>query len=133
MIGNELCIINFGHPLTESNLEEIKRLAGCGDREVRVLDVPSQVNPGEPFEPQVENMLESLGLAPEEWQTRLLLFNLPSLNCSAAVLLAMLHGRLGYFPPVLRLRPDNAGFLPRFVVAEILNLQAIRERARGKR
>lgn len=124
-------IINFAHPLTESNLEEIKTLAGCGVLEV--LNVPSQINLDEPLEPQVEGMLERLGIAPAEWQTRPLLFNLPALNYSAAVLLAMLHGRMGYFPPVLRLRPDSAGLVPRFVVAEILNLQAIRERARGKR
>lgn len=128
-----MCIINFGHPLTESNLEEIKDLTGCGDLEVRVLDVSSQINPGEPLEPQVEDMLERLGLASEEWQTQPLVFNLPSLNYSTAVLLAMLHGRMGYFPPVLRLRPETAGLVPRFVVTEILNLQAIRERARGKR
>jgi len=124
-------IINFAHPLTENNLEEIKTLAGCGKLEV--LAVPNHVDLEKPLEPQVENMLDQIGLAADEWQTQPLLFNLPSLNYSAAVLLAMLHGRMGYFPPILRLRPDTAGLVPRFVVAEILNLQTIRERARGKR
>lgn len=128
-----MCIINFAHPLTESNLEEVKNLTGYGDLEIQILDVPSQIDPDEPLEPQMEGMLERLGITSEEWQTQPLLFNLPALNYSTAVLLAMLHGRMGYFPPVLRLRPETAGLVPRFVVTEILNLQAIRERARGKR
>ncbi|MBE3588395.1 MAG: hypothetical protein IMW93_07560 [Thermoanaerobacteraceae bacterium] len=124
-------VINFAHPLTESNLQEIKSLAGCEVSEV--VEVPSQIDPAKPLEPQIASRLENLGLTSQEWQTQPLLINLPSLSCSAAVVLALLHGRMGYFPPILRLRPDTDSLVPRFVVAEILNLQAIRERARGKR
>ena len=48
-------------------------------------------------------------------------------------MLAELHGRLGYFPPVLRLRPVEGALPPRFEVAEILNLQDVRDAARAKR
>ncbi|MCS7301391.1 MAG: CRISPR-associated protein Csx15 [Fimbriimonadales bacterium] len=51
----------------------------------------------------------------------------------AATLLAELHGRMGYFPPVLRLRPVEGAVPPRFEVAEILNLQQIRDTARSQR
>lgn len=124
-------IVNFSHPLTERNLEEIKTLAGS--EVIEVINAQRHLNLDKPLEQQIEGWLEELGIAPEEWQTQPTLFNLPALNYGAAVLLAMLHGRMGYFPPVLRLRPDTAGMVPRFVVTEILNLQAIRERARGKR
>lgn len=124
-------IINFAHPLTADNLAQIKTLIGGETLEVQ--NIPSQLDLDSPLEPQIESWLEGLGITPDEWQTRTMLFNLPALNFGAAVLLAMLHGRLGYFPPVLRLRPDNESLAPRFKVAEILNLQAIRERARGKR
>jgi len=59
--------------------------------------------------------------------------NLPSLNFIAALLLAELHGRMGYFPPILRLRPAEGSVPPRYAVAEILNLQALRDAARLKR
>ncbi|WP_027357203.1 CRISPR-associated protein Csx15 [Desulfofundulus thermocisternus] len=124
-------IINFSHPLTEQNLREIENLTGCPVSEV--IEVPSQVDLQSPLEPQIASRLDELGLSSRDWQTEPLLLNLPSLNCSAAVVLVIVHGRMGYFPPVLRLRPDNDGLVPRFTVAEILNLQAIRERARGKR
>ncbi len=124
-------IVNFAHPLTEEHLREIEALAGL--RVSEVTDVPSQIDPQEPLEPQVEAMLDGLNLTSRQWQTLPLLVNLPSLSCSAAVLLALLHGRTGYFPSVLRLRPETGGLVSRFTVAEILNLQAVRERAREKR
>ncbi|MGH2522324.1 MAG: CRISPR-associated protein Csx15, partial [Anaerolineales bacterium] len=44
-----------------------------------------------------------------------------------------LHGRMGYFPPLIRLRPVQEALPPRYEVAEILNLQAVRDGARLKR
>jgi len=124
-------IINFAHPLTEENLQEIKALAGCAVSEV--FEVPSQVDLASPLEPQISSRLDGLSLSHREWQTSPLLLNLPSLSSSAAVVLALVHGRAGYFPPVLRLAPETGSVVTRFKVVEILNLQAIRERARGKR
>jgi len=126
-----MLILNFAHPLTEENITEIEALTGIGVEEVR--EVPSLIDPGKPLAPQVEAMLDGLGFTQREWQTKPLLINPPSLAVSAATLLALLHGLIGHFPPVLRLRPDADGFVTRFTVAEIINLQAIREKARGKR
>jgi hypothetical protein len=72
-------------------------------------------------------------LSSEELQTKPILVNLPSLNTIAALLLAELHGRMGYFPPVLRLRPVSGVTPPRFEAAEIINLQEIRDSARKQR
>jgi hypothetical protein len=58
---------------------------------------------------------------------------LPSLNFIAALLLAELHGRMGYFPPVVRTRPVEGSLPRRFEVAEILDLQGRRETARVTR
>jgi len=124
-------IINFAHPLTEENLQEIEALAGYAVSEV--IEVPSQVDLASPLEPQIASRLDGLGLSPREWQNGPLLLNLPSLSCSAAVVLALVHGRMGHFPSVLRLAPETGSVVTRFKVAEVLNLQAIRERARGKR
>lgn len=124
-------IINFAHPLTEVNLREIEALAGFAVS--KVFEVPSQVDLASPLEPQLSSRLDGLDFRPQEWQTVPLLLNLPSLSCSAAVVLALVHGRTGYFPSVLRLVPETGSVVTRFKVAEILNLQAIRERARGKR
>jgi hypothetical protein len=55
-----------------------------------------------------------------------------SLNFIAAAL-AEAYGRIGYFPPVVRTRPV-AGSTPRlYEVAEIINLQVLRDAARERR
>ena len=40
---------------------------------------------------------------------------------------------MGYFPPVIRMKPVENALPPRFEVAEIINLQAIRDAARKER
>jgi len=92
-----------------------------------------QFDEQQPFAPQVAALLASVELTPQEWQGAPILIVLPSLNFIAAALLAELHGRMGYFPPVVRTRPV-AGSLPRqFEVAEIVDLQSLREGARTRR
>jgi hypothetical protein len=122
-----MLLLNFSHPLTPDQLAEVERLAG--QPIARVVDIPSQLDLQQPLAPQVVALADAAGLSPQQWQTEPLLVNLPSLNYSAAEL----HGRMGYFPPVLRLRPVKDALPPRFEPAEILNLQALRDQARGRR
>lgn len=134
-------ILNFAHHLTAEQLQEIRSLMNEGsggdscnlEVPLEVLDIPSHVLPAEPLEPQVEEMLRRCRLSLEQWQTEPLLINLPALSAIAAALLAKLHGLMGYFPPVLRIVPVEGALPPRFKVAEILNLQAFREKARRLR
>jgi len=71
-----------------------------------------------------------MNLGAQNWQTDTILVNLPSLNTISAVLLAELHGRMGYFPAVIRLRAVDGAVPPQFEVAEIINLQSVRDAAR---
>ncbi|MFA7086188.1 MAG: CRISPR-associated protein Csx15 [Aliarcobacter sp.] len=124
-------IVNFGHPITDQQLQQIARLTGREVAEVR--DAPCQFDHARPFAEQARAMIESVGLTPEEWQTLPILVNLPALSIIAALVLAELHGRMGYFPTVLRLRPVEGAVPPRFEVVEILNLQQVRDQARRTR
>jgi len=123
--------LNFSHPLSADQLRRIEELVG--QPIARVIEVPSQIDPQQPLTPQIVAMVDAAGLTPKEWQSLPILINLPSLSYSAAVLLAELHGRMGYFPPCLRLRQVKDALPPRFEVAEVLNLQAVRDRARRRR
>ncbi len=126
-----MILINFAHPLTEDQLHQIEALTG---RKVeRIIAIDAQIDPQEPLVPQIVAMVDRVGFSAEEWQTQPLLIALPSLNYSAGVLLAELHGRMGYFPPILRLRPIPGVIPPRFEVAEVINLQAVRDAARARR
>lgn len=124
-------IVNFSHPLTAEHLAQLEALTNQPIE--RVLDIPTHFDLAQSFVQQVIALVDRVGFTSAEWQTLPLLVNLPSLNFAAAVLLTELHGRMGYFPPILRLRSVPGSLPPRFEVAEIINLQAVREDARAMR
>jgi hypothetical protein len=126
-----MLVLNFAHPLTPEHLEQIEALTG--QKVERVIEVHSQIDPQQPLVPQVVALADKAGLSPAEWQSLPLLVNPPSLNYIAVVLLAELHGRCGYFPAHLRLRPVQGSIPPRFEVAEVLDLQTVRNGARRRR
>ncbi len=126
-----MIVLNFSHPLTADHLTQIETMAA--QKIEQVIDIKVQFDNEQPFEPQLRELMTKTPLTSSEWQTKPLLVNLPSLNVIAALLLAELHGRMGYFPPVLRLRPIPNTTPVQFEVAEILNLQTVREKARKER
>ncbi|MCX8063181.1 MAG: CRISPR-associated protein Csx15 [Anaerolineales bacterium] len=126
-----MMILNFSHPLTEQQLEQIRTLVS--EPIERVLIFPVHFDNSLPFLPQLEALMQKIPFQGDEWQNLSILVNPPSLNFITALLLAELHGRMGYFPPILRLRPVEGALPPRYEVAEILNLQQVREAARKTR
>ena len=123
-----MILLNFSHPLTADQLAQVAALTG--QSVARAISLAVQFDSDAPFEPQLQALMADLPLTPEALQTEPIVVNLPSLNFIAALLLAELHGRMGYFPPIVRLRPAAGSLPPRYEVAEILNLQAVRDAAR---
>lgn len=126
-----MILLNFSHPLTPEQQAQIEALTG--QRLERVIDLHVQFDHAAPYLPQLAALLQGLPLGPQELQSAPLIVSLPSFNVIAALVLAELHGRMGYFPPVLRLRPLEGSLPPRFEVAEVLNLQGVRDAARKER
>jgi len=126
-----MILLNFSHPLTPEQLAQVTELTGQPIE--RSISLPAQFDHQQPFGTQLDQLMSQVNLTPNEWQTAPILVNPPSLNFIAALLLAELHGRMGYFPPIIRLRPIEGALPPRYEVAEILNLQAVRDAARLKR
>lgn len=126
-----MIIVNFSHPLSEQQLKQVEELTGQPIE--KVIEIHSQINPQQPLEDQVLRMVDQVPLSPAEWQTAPILINPPSLSFTAVLMVADLHGRMGFFPAFLRLRPVEGAIPPRFEVAEILNLQSIRDKARLRR
>ena len=123
-----MLILNFSHPLTPDQLAQVQSLTG--QPVDPPINISVQFDNDQPYLPQLAMMLAQIPLSPVELQTVPLLVVLPALNTIAALLLAELHGRMGYFPAILRIRPVAGSTPPRFEVAEILNLQAVRDAAR---
>lgn len=124
-------LLNFSHPLTNPQISQIENLTQLKFDAVR--DVKVQFDVAQDFVPQVATLVEKLNISSEEWQTEVWLLNLPSLNYISAILLAELHGRIGRFPTIVRLRPGTNPLVTNFEVAEIINLDAVRNAARTRR
>lgn len=130
-IDGGLVIVNFSHPLIEAQREQIEALAG---RPVeRIIDVATHFVDDRSYAEQVQDLAAAARLSAGEWQTLPLLINLPGFAPVVAVLLAHLHGLMGHFPTILRLRPVAGSTPARFEVAEAVNLQQARDQARGAR
>jgi hypothetical protein len=126
-----MTLLNFGHPLTDEHVQRIQEMVNSAIEQV--VEVKTHFDPSRPFPEQVAELVDGLGFTSRQWQTEAFLINPPTLNVIAVTLLAELHGRMGYFPAVVRLRPAEGSVPTRFEVAEVINLQAVRQRAREER
>ena len=126
-----MLVLNFSHPLTDEHIVQIQAIAANSVDDIQTM--PVQINQDEPLEAQIRATIDAVQPTSEEWQTRSLLINPPGYAPAPCVLLAELHGRIGHFPSLIRLRPLPGSTPTVYEVAELINLQAIREEARRRR
>lgn len=126
-----MILINFSHPITAEQKNQIEILSGKGI--TQIIDLPVDFDNEHKFTQQVKNLIEHLPLSSEELQSVPFLINPPAYNFITAILLANLHGLMGKFPSIIRLRPLSNSLIPSFEVAEIINLNTVREEARRSR
>lgn len=128
--ANSVVIINFAHPITDVQREQIQKLSGSKIEEI--INIETKLDLQRPLFSQIDALIESVPLTSEEWQTAPLIINIPGFSSVAVTLIANLHGRMGHFPTILSLRPVT-GTPQRFEVSEVLNLQQIRDETRKNR
>ncbi len=126
-----MLLLNFSHPVTDEQSAEIARLTGQAVD--RVVDVPTHFDHTRPFADQAAELVDRVGLAASDWGRVPVVVNLPSFAPVAAAVLAEIHGRTGHFPTIVRLRPVAGSTPTRYEVAELIDLQAARDAARGRR
>jgi hypothetical protein len=126
-----MILINLSHPLTDEQRARIEHLTR--QPIARLIERRPHFDEAQSLAEQTTALIDDLGLTAEEWQQASLLVLLPALNFAAATVLAELHGRCGYFPPMVRVRPVAESLPPRYEVAEVVNLQALRDAARKRR
>ena len=126
-----MIILNFTHPITDSQRAQVEKIAG--QPITAVHHISCQFDNQRPFVPQINALLAQISLTPQAWQTEPILVNPPAYAPAASTLIAELHGRMGYFPAIIRIRPVNGSTPPQFEAAEIINLQAVRDEARTNR
>ena len=125
-----LLLLNYSHPLGDEQLARIAQICGATPD---VCALSTQADRSRPLAEVARELADAAGLSPEAWQTTPLLLNPPALAPLALALIAELHGRCGGFPAMLNVRPVADSVPTRYEVGEVLNLQAVREAARGRR
>jgi len=126
-----ITIVNFAHPFSQSE-EELERILGCRIREVIKIP-PAQFDLEHELEAQVDEVIERAGLSSDEWQTIPIMVNIPTYHFAAAIFIANLHGRMGHFPSILYILPVKKAGAPSYIAKSVINLQAVRDKARGGR
>jgi hypothetical protein len=123
-------LLNYAHPLSEAQLAAVATAVG---EPPEMRELAAHVDRGRPLAEVARELADAAGLSGEGWQTMPLVLNPPALAPVALALLAEIHGRSGGFPALLNVRPVAGSVPTRYEVAEVLNLQALREAARGRR
>lgn len=126
-----LTLLNFSHPLTAHHQQQIE--TAVAQPLASIHNIPAQFDHHTSFPHQIRQLLQTVPLTPHAWQTTPLLINPPAYAPAASTLLAELHGRLGYFPAIIRLKPVPDTTPPQFELAELINLQTVRADARQQR
>ena len=126
-----MIVVNFFHPLTSQQRSTIEEL--CASPIDRVVTATSQIDVSAGLAEQIHDMLDALPLTADEWQTEPLLFVLPALNYSTAVMLADIHGRMGHFPAIVRISPLSGTVPTSYGVSEVIDLQQVRDAGRSGR
>jgi hypothetical protein len=124
-------VVNFSHPLTAAQLGAVENLSG--ESVDRVVAVPTHCDLARSFAEQAAALVDAAGLTAEQWQSCRLAIVPPALAAIACLVIGEIHGRAGYFVPVVRLRPRAGAVPPVFEVAEILDVQGQRDAARARR
>jgi len=131
-----MIIVNFSHPLRDDQLTAISAPAGASIVQVvELLESTCQFDQQAPFRAQARALLAGAGISPGDWARpvgELVVTVPPSLSAITCLVMAEMHARLGYFPPIVRLAPRPRAMPVVFDVAEVIDLQGHADEVRGE-
>ncbi|MBX3015610.1 MAG: hypothetical protein KF832_29075 [Caldilineaceae bacterium] len=125
--ASDTLLLNFTRAFTLHQQQALE--IALGKRLGKLINLPVRFDDARPYGPQCVALAEQVGLTPTAWETLPIVVNPPGFVPGALCLLSELHGRMGYFPAVVRLRPVANSNPPQFELAEVMNLQALRRSA----
>jgi transcriptional regulator with XRE-family HTH domain len=124
---DDILVLNFAHPFTAQQQTQIEDLSSTSIEDI--ITIPTLINEEEPLQPQITSLIDAIDQSTQDWHKRHILINPPGYAPAALLLLAEIHGRIGHFPTLIRMRPKH-GPVTTYEVIELLNLQTIRDTAR---
>ena len=130
-----MIVFNFSHKLSEKSEQQLVDLINIyteteNPPQLAVYPLEKQYDEELPFAKIAKEAVDDLSKHVPGWEQMPFLIVPPSLNFAAVAILAEIHGRVGYFPSVVRTRQIKGTISPEYEVVEILYLQEIRDQAR---
>ncbi|GEM_PF-2617440 len=116
----QLFILNFAHPITDEQLEQIRKLTGF--EIVLVKSFPVHFDTNKFFVTQVDDLVDVVSEFVKTiggWNVDILI-NPPSLSSIAVPLLRSLDEAAGRWLPIIKLKRDESSLGAKFIVDEIL-------------
>lgn len=107
---NDILVLNFAHPLTAQQQAQIEELSNTTIE--HIITIPTLINEEELLEPQIASLIEAVDQSIHDWHKQDILINPPGYAPAAILLLAEIHGRIGHFPTLIRMRPNHASSPP---------------------
>jgi hypothetical protein len=123
-----MILLNFSTPFRSVQLAQAETL--LHEPIDRVVNFLCQVDSDMEILPQFYPLMAKLPLNDAELISEPVVVVLPAQNYLAVLVMAYLHGRMGYFPPVIRTRLKTLGLLPLHEAAELLDPQAVEDAAK---
>ena len=118
-----MIVLSFSQRLNATQFSQIEAIYG-GSVTVQI-SFPVRFMEGNQYHEQIRAFQERLKLSPEEVQTEKFVVNLPSQNIDAVLVMLALKDLLGYFPPVIRIRPAQFTVPLRNDVVEVIDPESI--------
>ena len=128
-----MIILNFSHPLTDNQKEQIRKKLSVSIKEwheSKILRINCYINIDRPLSEQINNILDNI---PENVWHKHILFIPPPIAHSAILITISIRERCGYYPQSIRIKRERKSLPPRYVIAEVINLNDFREQSRAKR
>lgn len=128
---DEVIVLNFSHPLTQNQRGEIAALRGVDMKQLDIREGLSRqyvYNSAEELVSAVKAQIDDAKMTTNAWQHQRILVNLPAHAAGAMIAIAEMHGRMGYFPSILRIEKVGEAFeFTEIVRIDELRLNALNE------
>ncbi len=122
-----MILINYNRPLKPDQINQVEAIIHEGIERVIDLGVP-ELDVDAPVQPQLKALTKRLERLDLDLQKEPVIILLPPQNYQAVMVMADLHGRMGYFPRVIRtLLRTGGGLFPRHDAVEVLDPQALED------
>jgi len=126
-----LPILNFLHPLTDAQRDQVAQALGV--TEIEEIHILVQIGPDASMSDQIARYVDQVGWDGRAWQTRAFCVSPPGLAPAACALFAEIEGRSGHLPDYLWFERDPASAVTRYRLREVIAPESIREAARTRR